>query len=63
MQSRSGNFPKSSEMDCLNMPPSAPILLEALRGMGYSPGAAIADIIDNSIAAGAAGIVEIPVVA
>lgn len=56
MQSRSGNFPKSSEMDCLNMPPSAPILLEALRGMEYSPGAAIADIIDNSIAAGAGNV-------
>ncbi|MBY4715583.1 ATP-binding protein [Burkholderia cepacia] len=28
-------------------------MLEALRGMGYSTGAAIADIVDNSVAAGA----------
>ena len=42
-----------SELNGLNMPPSASILLGALRGMGYSPGAAVADIIDNSITAGA----------
>ena len=34
-------------------PPRASVLLEALRGLGYSTGAALADIIDNSIAAGA----------
>jgi hypothetical protein len=34
-------------------PPAASALLEALRGLGYSPEAAIADLIDNSIAAGA----------
>ncbi len=34
-------------------PPRAGAMLEALRGLGYSTGAAIADIIDNSIAAGA----------
>jgi hypothetical protein len=34
-------------------PPAASSLLEALRGLGYSPEAAIADLIDNSIAAGA----------
>src|SRR5689334_566870 len=28
-------------------------MIEALRGLGYSPATAIADIIDNSIAAGA----------
>lgn len=28
-------------------------MLEALRGLGYSPGAALSDIIDNSLAAGA----------
>jgi len=34
-------------------PPRAGAMLEALRGMGYSTGAAIADIVDNSVAAGA----------
>lgn len=34
-------------------PPAASALLEALRGLGYSPETAIADLIDNSIAAGA----------
>ncbi|HET7463293.1 MAG TPA: ATP-binding protein [Longimicrobium sp.] len=36
-----------------HVPPAADALLESFRGMGYSPGAAIADLIDNSIAAGA----------
>jgi hypothetical protein len=34
-------------------PPGASAMLESLRGIGYSPPAAIADLIDNSIAAGA----------
>ncbi len=34
-------------------PPAASAMLEALRGLGYSTEAAIADLIDNSIAAGA----------
>lgn len=34
-------------------PPFAPVLMESTRAMGYSLEAAIADIIDNSIAAGA----------
>jgi hypothetical protein len=34
-------------------PPRAMAMLESLRGLGYSPGAALADIIDNSISAGA----------
>ena len=34
-------------------PPRAMAMLEALRGLGYSTGAALADIIDNSISAGA----------
>jgi len=34
-------------------PPPAGALLEALRGLGYSTEAAIADLIDNSISAGA----------
>lgn len=36
-----------------NAPPRASAMIEALRGLGYSPAAAIADVIDNSIAAGA----------
>lgn len=34
-------------------PPRASAMVEALRGLGYSPATAIADIIDNSVAAGA----------
>lgn len=36
-----------------NAPPKASAMLESLRGLGYSTGAALADIVDNSIAAGA----------
>jgi len=36
-----------------NAPPRAGSMLEALRGLGYSVPAALADIIDNSISAGA----------
>ena len=36
-----------------NAPPRAVSMLEALRGLGYSTAAALADIIDNSISAGA----------
>lgn len=36
-----------------NAPPRAMAMLEALRGLGYSTAAALADIIDNSISAGA----------
>ena len=35
------------------MPPFAPVLMESTRAMGYNLEAAVADIIDNSIAAGA----------
>ncbi|WP_233246966.1 ATP-binding protein [Limnohabitans sp. Rim8] len=34
-------------------PPRASSMLESLRGLGYSTGAALADVIDNSISAGA----------
>lgn len=34
-------------------PPNASAMIETLRGLGYSTGAALADIIDNSISAGA----------
>jgi hypothetical protein len=37
----------------LHVPPRAPALVEALRGLGYSPQGALADIVDNSISAGA----------
>ena len=33
--------------------PRAEALIESLRGFGYSPEAAIADLVDNSISAGA----------
>lgn len=35
-------------------PPRAAAMIEALRGLGYNTATALADIIDNSIAAGAA---------
>jgi hypothetical protein len=37
-------------------PPRASALVESLRGLGYSPATALADIIDNSVAAGASRI-------
>lgn len=36
-----------------NAPPKASAMLEALRGLGYSTADALADIVDNSISAGA----------
>lgn len=39
-------------MSTRNAPPHAGAMLEALRGLGYSTPAALADIIDNSISAG-----------
>ena len=38
-------------MKTINLPPYAPTLIESTRAMGYSLEAAVADIIDNSIAA------------
>lgn len=40
-------------MKIIDMPPCAPVLMESTRAMGYSLEAAVADIVDNSIAAGA----------
>ena len=40
-------------MEILDMPPFAPVLMESTRAMGYSLESAVADIIDNSIAANA----------
>ena len=43
-------------MDIINLPPVAPTLIESTRAIGYSLEAAIADIIDNSIAAKATNV-------
>lgn len=40
-------------MEKIDLPPIAPILIESTRAIGYSLEAAVADIIDNSIGAGA----------
>ena len=37
----------------IHAPPKAFAMVEALRGLGYSTASALADIVDNSIAAGA----------
>lgn len=39
-----------------NLPPRATAMLESLRGLGYTTATALADIIDNAISAGAAGV-------
>ena len=39
-----------------NAPPRAGAMIEALRGLGYSTATALADLVDNSIAAGAGGV-------
>ena len=44
---------KKPDIDC---PPYAPVLMESTRAIGYSIESAIADIIDNSIAASASTI-------
>lgn len=41
-----------------NVPPRAGALLESMRGLGYTTGSALADIVDNSISAGAS-IIEV----
>jgi len=41
-------MPRKNDIDC---PPYAPVLMESTRAIGYSIESAIADIIDNSIAA------------
>lgn len=43
-------------MKVLDMPPFAPVLMESTRAMGYSLESAVADIIDNSIAANASSV-------
>lgn len=40
-------------MKTIEVPPYAPALMESIRAIGYSTEAAVADIIDNSITAGA----------
>lgn len=40
-------------MGVRNAPPHAGSMLESLRGLGYAPSTALADLVDNSIAANA----------
>ena len=40
-----------------NLPPYAPTLIESTRAIGYSLETAVADIIDNSIAANAKDVI------
>lgn len=42
---------RKDDMQVRETPPFAPVLMESTRAIGYSLEAAIADIIDNSIAA------------
>ena len=49
-------------MKILDMPPFAPVLMESTRAKGYSLESAIADIIDNSIAANASNLKDIQAV-
>lgn len=43
-------------MKTIELPPYAPTLIESTRAIGYSLEAAVADIIDNSVAAGASNV-------
>src|SRR5262245_57586036 len=45
--------PSRLRMRQIQLPPRAPAMLESLRAIGYSFDAALADIVDNSITAGA----------
>lgn len=42
------------------LPPDPGATIESLRSLGYTPGAAVADLIDNSIAAGATKVTIVP---
>lgn len=42
---------RESEVSGLDLPPVAPLLMQSLRAVGYTLQAALADLIDNSIAA------------
>lgn len=46
----------STEQDVIELMPRASVMIEAMRDIGYSFDSAVADIIDNSIAAGAQNI-------
>ncbi len=46
----------STELDVIELMPRASVMIEAMRDIGYSFDSAVADIIDNSIAAGAQNI-------
>lgn len=53
MLKSSMSLERVSYMKTIDLPPYAPTLIESTRAIGYSLEAAVADIIDNSIAAGA----------
>ena len=40
-------------MEWRSLPPSAPVLMESMRAVGYDAAAAVADILDNSVTGGA----------
>ncbi|NIK31663.1 hypothetical protein FHY15_000759 [Xanthomonas arboricola] len=56
MESYSMNSGHSSLSGIRNAPPKASAMVEALRGLGYTTETALADLIDNSISAGARAI-------
>ena len=47
------NQTSESRFPGVDLPPVAPMLMQSLRAVGYTASAALADIVDNSIAAGA----------
>ena len=53
---RSSGSGGKSRQQTVEIIPSASALMQSLRGIGYSPETAVADLIDNSIAAGATAV-------
>ena len=54
LHAASANVPAGSALPAgQELPPTAPTLMHSLRALGYSTAAALADLIDNSIAANA----------
>lgn len=43
----------SANISGIELPPVAPLLMQSLRSVGYTTAAALADLVDNSLAAGA----------
>jgi hypothetical protein len=46
----------SANISGIELPPIAPLLMQSLRSVGYTTAAALADLVDNSLAAGAANV-------